>query len=204
MESNFFFLTLYYLINVASLACLHVKGGLYFLGVWTQWACRRYDAVNFNLYHILKRGSADVIPRHNARGTITNKLDCVIAGSVGLRGSDYNFINSNSVLHLPNKYRKLRTISRYFFPTLWALRPILRAACTTVRPILRPFCFNSAKSILPRIIRSIRLTNRSYVHVLWIAYAIHKTWLWATAGPRSTVADQRGVQVDRYGPFRGQ
>ena len=61
-----------------------VKGGLYFLGVWTQWACRRYDAVNFNLYHILKRGSADVIPRHNARGTITNKLDCVIAGSVGL------------------------------------------------------------------------------------------------------------------------
>ena len=114
-----------------------LKGGLYFLGVWTQWACRRYDAVNFNLYHILKRGSADVIPRHNARGTITNKLDCVIAGSVGLRGSDYNFINSNSVLHLPNKYRKLRTISRYFFPTLWALRPILRcglyygAACTT-------------------------------------------------------------------------
>ena len=28
-------------------------------------------------------------------------------GSVGLRGSDYNFINS-SVLHLPNKYRKFR------------------------------------------------------------------------------------------------
>ena len=119
--------------------CRKLKGGLYLLGVWTQWACRRYDAVNFNLYHILKRGSADVIPRHNARGTITNKLDCVIAGSVGLRGSDYNFINSNSVLHLPNKYRKYRkrTISRYFFPTLWALRPILRCGLYYVRPILR-------------------------------------------------------------------
>ena len=65
-----------------------------------------------------------------------------------------------------------------------------------MRPALRPFCFNAANSILPRIIRSIRLTNRSYVHVLWIAYAIYKTWLWATAGPWSTVADQRGVQVD--------
>ena len=118
-----------------------------------------------------------------------------------------------------------------FFTAVWVtcvnrvdttVRPILRGglyygtAYTTGRPILRGglyygaayttavlFCFNAAKSILPRIIRSIRLTNRSYVHVLWIAYAIHKTWLWATASPRSTsVADQRGVQVDRYGPFR--
>ena len=42
------------------------------------------------------------------------------------------------------------------------------------------------------------ITVVPFITVSWIAYyAIHKTWLWATAGLRSTsVADQRGVQVD--------
>ena len=42
------------------------------------------------------------------------------------------------------------------------------------------------------------ITVVPFTTVLWIAYyAIHKTWLWATAGLRSTsLADQRGVQLD--------